>query len=401
MKEKYKWVTRQDYEAIAGPDWPDFDVFSQHTNVPDVVYNEVDSMLAPASGFDHPSFCVLPFFGIELPEKTPCCLLTGPFRIDEIRHEMLKGHRPQACQKCWAIEDQGQLSDRLIKNSTLDFYAKKNINDLFDQCVTGMYDVISYKIDTSNTCNATCVSCNSKFSTSWGKILDKNNLPSSRPWSKTLNDVAQDINFKTAKSIVFRGGEPFLSDTNFDILEQLVVNDNADCFVSFTTNGSFKLSKKHKRILKEFKNLNFCFSIDGVGPVFEYLRYPLKFDVIKQNVEYCKENNIDASVSYTLSNLNILYHNQTVEWFKKMNLPYLLNPVYHPSCFSPSALPRQAKEFILANYQTPEIESFLNTHLPQNEMDFNQFCNVISQQDALKEIQMQDYLPEFTALIKL
>ena len=78
--------------------------------------------------------------------------------------------------------------------------------------------------------------------------------------------------------------------------------------MSFVTNGSFSLNARQKEILAKFKNLNFCFSIDGVGPVFEYLRWPLKWVDIENNISWCQANNVEFSVSYTLSNINLLYH---------------------------------------------------------------------------------------------
>lgn len=390
-------MTQQDYDAVAGPDWPPYHVFAMHQSVPDFVYAELGTMLLPVIEFDHPSFCVLPFYGYEYPQNTPCCLIPKGSNLDQVRHEMLQGSRPVACQKCWTIEDAGLTSDRIIKNSTLDFYANRNIKDLYQECAQGQSSVSHYKIDTNNVCNLTCVTCGSNSSSAWAKLERDHGVIPVATWQTEPQDIDQKINYQTAKSIGFRGGEPFMSRTNWHVLEQLIANNNTNCFVSFTTNGSFALTAKQKDIIKQFTNINFCFSIDGVGKVFEYLRYPLNFETVTDNIDWCQQNNVIASVSYTLSNLNVLYHSQTVDWFDQNNLNYLVNPVYYPAHFRPGALPESAKQYII-KHNSQDVSAFLqNTN--QDHDDYEQFKLEIAKQDSWKNIQLKYYLPELASLL--
>lgn len=399
LQKKYSWVSKQDYEIVAGNSWPTYEIFCQHNNVDQLVYQEIDTMLAQPAVFDHPSFCILPFYGKELPNDIACCLMAA-HNINEVRKEMLAGIRPTACQKCWTLEDRGQTSDRQLKNSFLDSYQNKNIHQIYQECLDGNYEVLHYKIDTSNTCNATCITCNDLSSSSWGKLKQKNGLAHRKEWTITAQNLEDKINYKTAQAISFRGGEPFLSDSNFQILEKLIDNNNTGCFISFVTNGSFKLSKRHKQILKCFSKVNFCFSIDGTDSVFDYIRYPLNFEQIKENIALCWQNNIAPSVSYTLSNINILYHSRTVDWFNKQKLPYLVNPVYNPLCFAPDALPTAIKQYIHQNYNHPEIEKYLLTHSNNNDTEFSACMQELQKQDSWKNIRIGDYLPELSTLFE-
>jgi hypothetical protein len=396
-RSNYSFVTQADYEAVAGPGWPQFSAFVTHQNIPEFVYQEIDTMLGVPELFSHPSFCILPFYGVEYPANTFCCLAIGSDR-EVVKKEMLRGQRPTACNKCWRLEDAGIKSDRIIKNETLDFYANRNIQDLYQECVDSNTEIIHYKIDTNNVCNATCTTCGSKSSSAWAKLEKDQGQVSAKTWQLYPADVDKKINYSTAKSIGFRGGEPFMSKTNFYILEKLVEAGNYDCFISFTTNGSFELTPKQINLIKQFPNMNFCFSIDGIGPVFEYVRYPLKFDHIQKNIKFCQTHNIIASVSYTLSNLNILYHTQTVEWFEQHNLDYIVNPVYSPSCFSPSSLPNHVKQQI--KHTLPiELQSMIDSHSLQHDQNFEKFKQEIAKQDRWKNIQLKHYLPELAALI--
>lgn len=386
---QYHYITKQDYEAAATPNWPSYEIFQQHRDIADSVYNQVDQRLCSPQGFQHPSFCVLPFYGFDYPDNVPCCLLKAPVDVEKIKQDMLAGRRPDSCRVCWDQEDRGIKSDRMLKNETLDFYLDKNLQDLFNDCQQGKNYTTYYKIDTSNTCNATCVTCGSFSSSAWAQLERKNQSKYYPSWKILPEQADTLIDYARATAVNFRGGEPLLSDTNFHILEQLIANNNTNCFISFQTNGSIIPSLTQEKILMQFKNLNFSFSIDGVGPVFEYLRYPLKWHDIQKTREWCQQRGIEVSASYTVSNLNVLYHKQTTEWFDQHGIKYHVNPIYSPKWFSPNALPMAVKSQI----------DFGFSNLPGDEYNYQQFRKKIAQQDAWKGIRWQDYLPELAELL--
>ena len=399
LNYRYSYITLEDYSTVAGPDWPTFDRFQQHRDVAQSVYDEIDTMLAPQRKFDHPVFCVLPFYGLEQPGNTACCLLPQDHDIQQIRHDMLQGHRPSACGKCWNLEDTGIKSDRLLKNETMSFYLDVDTQQLFDQCSINQNTTTLYKIDTSNTCNATCVTCGSQASSAWSALERKNNTVPARSWRIRNNTADAWIDYATATSITFRGGEPLLSATNFYIIEQLIAHNNTRCFISFVTNGSVTPSDYQLGLISQFANKNFCFSIDGVGSVFEYLRYPLKWNAIEKNLEFCKINNISRSVSYTLSNVNVWYHAQTVKWFWDNDLQYQLNPVYDPVYFQPCVLPSGIKQQILSQSACADLVPLLEPQCSQTNLDL--FVAKLKEQDTWKGIHLLDYLPELANQLAL
>jgi hypothetical protein len=400
LLKKYEHVKKADYESIAGVDWPSFDQFLLHDNIEQFVYDEIDQMLAPDEIFDHPAFCVLPFFGLELNNsQTACCLLPTGHDIKKIRAEMLDGQRPTECDKCWRNEDSGIKSDRQVKNETLSFLQNVTIQSLLEDCEQDRYGVKMLKIDTSSTCNATCVTCSSGSSSAWGALERKNNIVPENNWRIPYDEFTQWLDYSDIKAVSFRGGEPFLSSTNFDILDQILKHNNTECFVSFVTNGSFDLTDRQKHTLSKFKKVNFCFSIDGIGPVFKYMRYPLSWNKILYNIKWARDNNIDVSVSYTLSNVNLWYHAQTTAWFQQQGINFLLGSVEYPVHFQPSALPENIKDIIIA--RDPDIGKLLGKHTDQDAQNYQKFLAEIQKQDRWKGISIKDYLPEFAEHIPL
>lgn len=392
LVEKYSYVTESDYQSVAGSDWPDYNIFVKHEAVPGFVYREIDEMLYKKQPFDHPSFCVNAFYAKELPSQDYCCLITDNNNIEDIRKKMINSERPIECQACWKLEDAGFDSDRLIKNRTLDLWSGKDLEDLYHEASNGNFSEIMYKIDTSNTCNSTCITCGSYASTQWAKLEKQNNIIPSSQWDLSLEDI--DIDYKNVQTIIFRGGEPLLSRTNFHVLEKLIENNNTNCLISFTTNGSVRLTQRQLNILKCFPNIVMCFSIDGIKKVFEYMRYPLKWQDCVDNLQQSQDYGWLTSVSYTVSNLNIAYYTETVNWFTKHNLNYLFNAVYNPSYFRPGALPEHVKKQILHDSSSEELRKFLLHHTSVDDEDWKEAKLQIKKQDNWKNISINNYLPE-------
>jgi len=393
LKDRYSYITLEDYSTVAGPDWPTFDQFQSHENIEQFVYDEIDQMLGPNEVFDNPAFCVMPFYGWQTDIKSSCCLLPENHDIEKIRSDMLNTRRPEECWKCWKNEDAGIKSDRQIKNETLAILDDVTIQSLLDDCNQGRYGISMLKISTNNTCNATCATCNSESSSSWGTLERKNNVKPAKSWKMSLNKFPYLLDHSRLQMVGFHGGEPFLSSTNFDLLEQILDHDNDDCFVSFVTNGSFDLTIAQKHILSKFKQVNFCFSIDGIGSVFEYMRYPLSWTKTLDNIKWAQDNKIDVSVSYTLSNLNLWYHTQTTAWFQQQGINFLTGVVDYPSYFQPSALSESIKDCIIA--RDPDVAKLLGKHTDQDNQNYQQFLAEIQKQDRWKGISIRDYLPEF------
>lgn len=309
------------------------------------------------------TFCVLPFYGLELQPAgvTPCCLLPNGTDIKQVRQDALAGVQNPACNKCWSLEAENKVSNRTIINRSFDFYANQDIELVEQNCRGDLYDPQIIKLYTSNLCNSTCVTCGPRFSTAWSTL-------ESKPIYNILPDSRIKFDYSKIKIISFVGGEPLFEKKNYEVLNNLIQAGNTNCLVDITTNGSVQLSDEQLDIFKKFKHVNFCLSIDGIGRVFEYLRYPLKWDQLVKNIEIFKSLNINLSVSYTVSKLNVMYQDQTIRWFESMGLPYNFNLVSHPSYFSPS------------------IES---------AYDLKRLKYELLRQDSLKGISVQDYLPEF------
>jgi hypothetical protein len=400
QKSLYQQITEHDYQLMSGPDWPSYQEFISGAQIEKSVADELDSMLISTSQKQQniSNFCVMPFYGWEYPTNTHCCLLPNDYDLGSIQTDMLNNQRNPQCHKCWTLEDAGITSERQIKNFTLDYYTNTDILYLYDQCVAKQNTTSHYQIAASNFCNATCVTCNDKSSTAWGDLL-KNTTKSTVPLKLFKEHTVQPhVDYTAARFVGFKGGESTMIRTHWNIIEQLIEHKNFDCCVSFVTNGSFTLTDRQKYLLSQFKNVNFNFSIDGVGAVFEYMRYPISWDKINDNISWARNQKFTVSSTYTISNLNIYYHNQTIKWFEDNNIRYLENVVYDPVHFAPKSLSKSIKQKIISSSESQLIQNMLNQHVDSDDVNYQECLKQIQFQDQLKNIRIQDYVPEFWAL---
>lgn len=339
-------------------------------------------------------YCVLPFYSVETAFEHPnknifCCRLEPNSDIEEVRESIRCEQRSTACSTCWQLEDAGMRSERQVHNETMDFLLDLSIENIENASITKGFSPVNIKLATSNLCNGTCVTCSSTCSSAWASLENK----SSKYKGMDFDQIDFNIDWANIVSLSLVGGEPLLEKKNFQILETLLENKNYNCFISFVTNGSVELTAKQIELLKHFKNLNICLSIDGTGSVFEYMRYPLKWDRLVHNMGLFKQLGADVSVSCMISNLNIYYYSDMIDFFNKHNLNYLCKQVLDPYMFNPSNLPNEAKARVIKNnpaYQD-EVTKLLNMYEFNTDL-YLQFQKEIVRQDQLKNINIVDYM---------
>jgi len=298
------------------------------------------------------TFCVMPWLAKEIYPRGRighCCWLPQDYDIDLIRTEISNGIKTSACQKCWNSEDLGQTSRRQQQNILADTLYDLDIENLKKICTH--YQPTIYQITTSNVCNAACIMCSPNYSSMW-ESLD------GIAHKRTIGDeLLNEIDFDTAKYVELLGGETLLESKNIEILERL----NKDCTVSIITNGSIELTEDLLTVLKKFKKLILCLSIDGIESRYEYQRWPLKWDKLLVNLEKFKSIGCDISVHFALTNVLLPYKQETLDWFEKNNLNWFISEVTQPACFNPRT--------------------------PINEQTIQE----LDRQDMLKGIRRQDY----------
>lgn len=342
------------------------------------------------------SFCVMPFYSQENRrfDITPCCLLAANTDVAKLKQDFLNGGRPADCQKCWNVENTGELSRRMLGNQAITKRYKYTEDQIIQDCKEGKNKIILYQLTTSNLCDQACVTCGSYLSTKWAELEHRAGKQSLPMFQLDLDNI--DINYSEAHIIAFVGGEPLFDPTNFKILQRLIDHKNYDVIISFTTNGGSTFNPQQLDIIKKFKTVGFTISIDGIESVFEYMRWPGRWDQLQSNIaQYRKLGSV--RVSYTVSSVNAWYYDQTVEWFKQNNLEVVnLNPVYWPKWCSLKSMPAKLKQVV--KNQNNVLAEFCN--IDGDEISVEKFIQTIKEQDQLRGTDIEQYMPEFWEVLQ-
>lgn len=272
---------------------------------------------------------------IDLTVDDPNVWFANDNGMQIVRNALRRGIKHPTCKKCWNLEDTNMSSYRINWNKQ---YEEDGNIDLDSRI-----EIIDLRL--GNRCNLKCRMCNSTWSNQISdqieelKAMGVNNSYTSMP---VLGTIQQDNSFMsnlfsfiektpTVKEIKFAGGEPFAMEEVEEFLCKLVEHKITDVKISMLTNTTL-VKDRIVETLKKFKSTHIQCSVDGIGEMLEYQRYPSKWKVIERN--FITLYNADLTVNLTpcWSNLNVLSMADFLDWtrqFPKSHVAY--NEVKEPS----------------------------------------------------------------------
>jgi MoaA/NifB/PqqE/SkfB family radical SAM enzyme len=358
----------------------------------------------------HDTFCVLPWISLEaspIGTVRPCCLADDEVLNDnnekynllsdnlvEIQHsqhmktlrqQFLDGKKPQTCRKCWNEERAGRTSKRM---HTLD-RLKHTITD--ESWTTDAKPLMFLDLKLGNICNLKCRICgswsSSQFASEELKWVDRAQqketfayqMLKAGSWPRdNLNFWQQiDQHLSDIRYIEFTGGEPFLIQEHFDMLQGIIDRGIAgQVEIHYNTNGTV-YPDPAEQIWKHFKTVEIALSIDDVGARFEYQRSNAVWTEVLQNFARFKElrsrnTNIQLQCCTTVNVFNVRYLREVAEWINYQSFDFVYWNMLHDAWyFSIATLPETAKKEIsayLSNCNPPEkfreefdrIQEFMN-----------------------------------------
>ena len=176
------------------------------------------------------------------------------------RLAMLAGEEVSPCKVCYDWERSGVESPRQRMNKRFFKYTRLYDQTADDGSVKNPPIYIDFRF--GNLCNFTCRMCGAISSSSWAREAKKHGyLEESAPnhydhW--TNNELFwKDIDKfkKYIKVIYFAGGEPFVQEGHYKLLEFLVKNECTDIELNYNTNLSYQRSLKSYDIEELWSNL--------------------------------------------------------------------------------------------------------------------------------------------------
>lgn len=296
--------------------------------------------------------------------------------VNKHKDIMSNGEWPAECQRCQKEEEIGVESKRIREN-------RQWINRGNKWEDLERYKEV-YRIDLrlSNTCNLKCVMCEPGSSSliydeteknldnaphNYIQVFHKFNNDKKRPY--TEEEIDKLVEMITPNTNVYiTGGEPSLLKPVYKLLERLIENGyNKTIDLQFNSNFQTH-NPRFLELIKQYKGLMMP-SIDGVGDVAEFCRYPCKWDTVSNNVKtYLKEcPHWRTKIFVTPSIMNIFDIKNIFKW-RDNSLRPIISPNHNftistentlnwPQHFNLKVLPNKYKDLAIEEV-TSILENF-------------------------------------------
>jgi molybdenum cofactor biosynthesis enzyme MoaA len=322
--------------------------------------------------------------------------------LSEVRSAFERGEQHPGCQRCWQQEELGTQSIRQVQAKEYKIIGAKPMQT----------NLLHAEVAVGNLCNLSCVMCNEYSSSA---ILSENRqlgiaVHDQRDftWTETAFENLQHILDSKPRVVHLRGGEPLYNKRILELIANFPADKLNSTLLHLTTNAT-SWTPQWQQALSKFKAVRMMLSVDAVGPLSEYIRYPSKFDQVEQNIRLIADcKNINPVIHTTVQNLNIMHIGDVIQWARNMNIYLMLDLLVRPDYLEITNLPTELKQQaighltdVLSQELEPHIQSeivayktALETSLQQpfDQLRWQRFVDNVSQRDAVRKNSHRDFL---------
>jgi organic radical activating enzyme len=295
--------------------------------------------------------------------KTDLQTIYNSTYMQKLRQQFRAGEKPETCNRCWQEEDAGRASKRIYSKIRLKEFVDKvdYANDTPDQLW-----FVDLKL--GNICNLQCRICGSWSSSRWAqeeidyipelknkkdhlayKFLQQGAWPrKTQTFWNNLRELLPNI-----KYFEFTGGEPFMIQEHFDLLQYAVDQGHAQNIdIHYNTNGT-QWPDAHE-LWKHFKRVDIAFSIDNVEQRFEYERYGAKWNEVTENIKNFHDlrdqyrGKITTQACMTINIQNVYYLEDLCAWINTQTFDdHYFNMLHDPKHMCVDNLTEAAKQIVV------------------------------------------------------
>ena len=382
----------------------------------------------------------------------PCCYFQGNFmgnikeqpiseilssdRWKQLKQKMYDKEWPSECLDCKKIEDDTGFSLR-----------KAYLNGSIDIEGWEKGKLAYIEFNGSNICNLACLHCHPGFSSRWitdnkkARAVAETLSPEKKERAYRFRSVVQltdDTKFQTTKmhlpnpelvlanlkqldltnirTINFKGGEPCLNSETVAVLQHM--NEHgllSNINVYITTNGTY-ITDEIIALLAKCKHVEFLISVDGVGELFNYIRYgDAKFDDIEPVIARVNTlNNVKVRMSCSAMNYNAFNFVEIRDWKIKLSKKYnkiviiggFKNSVQSPAYLSMNTLSDATRKQLIDYYTKNNSNNdfdFIITTLGNNYLGddvHQQWVEYTELMESIRGNTILDLVPQLTSELK-
>tara|TARA_B100000131_G_scaffold262394_1_gene258772 strand:- start:1282 stop:2484 length:1203 start_codon:yes stop_codon:yes gene_type:complete len=340
----------------------------------------------------------------------------------DLIHDIKNNKKNTMCNYCHNLEDNNIYSPRLT--------AIEDGKILIDPILKNI------DITLGEQCNLRCRMCNMKNSNKLRidyNEIKKLNLPIPQYLNMGQDHANQDmfgvksffdISETIIKNIIdispqldsikFTGGEPLIN-TNFWNICENIKNENID--LNVTTNGTI-VNKKVIQTFNSFRKSTITISIDGTEKIYEYIRYPYKWNKLHNNLVKIINNtndNVSIHICSVLTIYNCYNLIQLIDLIgtldKNIKWKIIPDPGPENSVLDIKFLPKNILQNLKENYANVDLEGSesainkikkyidycINVNIENKKIKQQQFLQDTKTFDTVRNQKFENYLdPKIT-----
>jgi len=223
--------------------------------------------------------------------------------MKSVRRRMMAGETLPECEVC---------NDKLLNTSVYRSYFNQLFGHKYNEAMEktqpdGSTDMkpVSWDYRFSNLCNFKCRMCGDMLSSSWESEQRQHNMIN---WSDPKNnwmqpdikkqieqfqdnqveaEFSQAVEEHRVEEVYWVGGEPLMYEQHWRYMKRIIeLGDGPNVYARYNTNLSrinYKGINLYSDILNRLRDWQICASIDGTGPIGEYIRTGLNYNEWLEN----------------------------------------------------------------------------------------------------------------------
>lgn len=296
--------------------------------------------------------------------------------MKNIKNTFKENKFPKECVRCQEKEEINQKSDRMHYNE--------------DMKMQSNTDYLTVDLMLDNICNTACQFCSPRVSTKIASLISSNyEIRDATPY---YNSKVLPIDRITQLDLT--GGEPSNSKNIKEVLKSLPPNIKS---IRVNTNCTSFMNELIPTAETGI-SIQITISLDGVGKVQEYMRWPTKWNIFCDVLEKYKKfaSNYEAvsiNLYTTLTALNIYDFDNIIHFVKEHSIGHSFNNIADKK----ELLITNVNSFTLAAREkfTKEENSTLNHYsnlIASGDDNQTEFDNFVKKQDSLRKINIRDYI---------
>lgn len=388
--------------------------------------------------------CMLPWVSIEtspIGTARPCCMaheeitdndgvkydlnktdLSTIYKskyMQDLRRDFRVGSKPATCQRCWDEEAAGRDSKRI--------HTRTRLKELYTQVDWGNDNpdqlwFIDLKL--GNICNLKCRICGSWSSSKWAEeelaympeLANKKEHIAYKwlrqgAWPRKTEAFWDNLRslLPNIKYFEFTGGEPWLIEEHFELLEFAVAEGHGHHIdIHYNTNATQPPTRLIP-LLDKLGRVDIAYSIDNVGDRFEYERYGANWEEANRIIDATHRlqsvyKNITTQLCFTINIQNVYYLDELLDWADTKEFGDIyFNMMHSPDHMSIQRMTPAAKELVLNKLKTTfwstdqyqqEIEGIIKFIELGAGSDGTEFLTKMQRTDAHRRQNFRDTHPE-------